>query len=284
MTGRRDLTTMEWIRTAVERVSRGSGRLCWLIARRITSKGAARARAWGSGITSWLSEATGPAWLLRLALLVGAAAVARKILLAFGRSLGHAHAPEGLMWALALVWLIAAYRLGRPDWQPPVEPEPEPETEQPPAETEEETAEADDGPETSAEKVPRPFEPSLSDLRIALARVGTPHAHLAVLAAEIGTTPERVREALEKWGVPVEPVRMRGRGSSTGVKGGGGIHPALALRPEDAAVVAAGQSANNDNNNAEDGAPEKGLRVERIGQSGAIIRDPAETASRRHAV
>ncbi|MEU8723534.1 hypothetical protein [Streptomyces antimycoticus] len=283
MTGRRDLTTMEWIRAAAQRISRGSGRLCWLIARRVTSRGAARARIWWSGITGWLAEASGLAWLLRLALLAGAAAIARKILLAIGRNVGHAHAPEGLMWVLAVVWLIAAYRIGRPDWQPPAEPESE--TEQAPAEAEEETAEADDEPDAGAEQVPAgPFEPSLSDLRIALARAGTPHAHLAVLAADIGTSPERVREALEKWGVPIEAVRMQGRGTSTGVKGGAAVHPALALRPEDAAVVAAGQPTNNDNNNAEDDAPEKGLRVERIGQAGTIIRDPAETARRREAV
>lgn len=281
MTRRRDLTTMEWIRAAAQRISRGSGRLCWLIARRVTSRGAARARAWWAGVTGWLAEAAGLAWLLRLVLLIGAGLIARKVLLNVGRSIGHAHAPEGLMWVLALVWLITAYRIGHPDWQPPAEPKPEPE----PAEAEEETAEDDDEPDAGAEHVPAgPWEPALPHLRIALARVGTPHAHLAVLAADLGTTPERVREALEKWGIPIEAVRMQGRGTSTGVKGGGAVHPALVLRPEDEAVVAAGQPRNNDNNNAQDRPAEKGLRVERIGQAGTIIRDPAETARRREAV
>ncbi|MEE4598239.1 hypothetical protein V2J94_41460 [Streptomyces sp. DSM 41524] len=281
---RRDLTTMEWIRAAAQRISVGSGRLCWLIARRVTSRGAARARAWWTGVKGWLAEAVGLAWLLRLGLLIGAALIARKALLAIGRSLGNAHAPEGLMWVLAVVWLIAAYRVGHPEWQTPAEPEPGTESEQAPAEAEEETAEDDDEPEAGAEQASAgPWEPALPHLRIALARVGTPHAHLAVLAADLGTTPERVREALEKWGIPIEAVRMQGRGTSTGVKGGGAVHPALVLRPEDEAVVAAGQPRNN-NNNAQDRPAEKGLRVERIGQSGAIIRDPAEAVSRRHAV
>ncbi|WP_432010173.1 hypothetical protein [Streptomyces cucumeris] len=283
---RRDLTTGQWLRTAAQRISIGSGRLCTLIARRVIGRGAEHARAWWAGATGWLSAASGLAWLLRLGLLAGAILIARKVLLAVGRSIGHAHAPEGLMWVLAIVWLIAAYRIGRPDWQPPAEPEPE---------TEKETAQGGEAPRATEEQPEPPAEtveqapaapplPILPDLRIALARVGTPHAHLAPLAEEIGTTPERVRAALDKWAIPVEPVRMRGRGSSTGVKGGADVHPALALRPDDAAVVAAGQPANNNDNNAEDRTPEKGVRVERIGQSGAIIRDPAETVARRHTV
>ncbi|MFF4479463.1 hypothetical protein ACFY1A_20925 [Streptomyces sp. NPDC001520] len=287
MTGRRDLTTMEWIRAAAERISRGSCRLCWLIARRVTSKGAEKFSTWWESVTKWLGEVSGLAWLLRLGVLVGAGLIARAVLLAVGRSVGNAHAPEGLMWVATLAWIAAAYRIGRPDWAPKPEPEKPaaPAEEAETAEDGEEPGSGEEQPEAGAEQVPAgPFEPSLPDLRIALGRAGTPHAHLAVLAADIGTTPERVREALEKWGVPVEPVRMRGRGSSTGVKGGAAVHPALAMRPEDAAVVAAGQLTNNDNNNTEDDTTETELRVERIGQSGAIIRDPAETAHRRHAV
>ena len=50
--------------------------------------------------------------------------------------------------------------------------------------------------------------------------------------------------------VPVEPVRMQGRGTSTGVKGGPAAHQAIAPRPEDVAVVGAGQPGNNNSNNA----------------------------------
>ncbi|MBL1100130.1 hypothetical protein [Streptomyces coffeae] len=168
-----------------------------------------------------------------------------------------------LMWPGAVWFLLAAWCAAAPG-----------------AEGEE----GDEEPGASVEQAPAgPPLPILPDLRIALTRVGTPHAHLAVLAEEIGTTSERVREVLEKWEIPIEAVRMRGRGSSTGVKGGPAVHPTLALRPEDAAVVAAGQPA-NDNNNAEGRPAEERVRVEPIGQSGFVVRDPAEAARRRSKV
>lgn len=279
----RDPTTGQWLRVAVQRISCGSGRLCWLIARRITSRGAERARSWWSGIAAWLAEASGLAWLLRLGSLVGAALIVRKILLDVGRSIGHAHAPEGIMWVLTAAWVIPAYRIGHPDWQPrPRQPKSETaaEAEEETAEDGEEPGSGEEQPKTAAEQPPAgPLLPALPDLRIALARVGTPHAHLAVLAAELGTTPERVREALEKWRVPIEAVRMQGRGTSTGVKGGPAVHPALAPRPDDAAVVVAGQPANNNDNNTDDGPI-----VERPVEGMTIIRDPAERARRRHTV
>jgi hypothetical protein len=121
--------------------------------------------------------------------------------------------------------------------------------------------------------------PTFHELCESLARVGTPHAHIAVLAHDLGTTPERVREALDACGVQVEAVRMQGRGSSTGVKGDALPTP----RPTLGGVVGAGQHANNDNNNSPGADPEKGLRVERIGQAGAIVHDPAESV-RHHQV
>ncbi|TMU98083.1 hypothetical protein [Streptomyces sp. DASNCL29] len=281
MTRRRDLTTMEWIRAAAQRISCGSGRLCWLIARRITSRGAARARAWWAGVTGWLAEAAGLAWLLRLGLLIGAGLIARKLLLNVGRSIGNAHAPEGLMWVLALVWLITSYRIGRPDWQPPAEPEPE--TEQVPAEeTEKRDEDAEDEP--AAEPPARPAPPTLAQLRAAVAEIGTPHAHVAVLAEHLGTTADLVREGLVVAGIPVDAVRMKGRGSSTGVRAEDLPPPSGSSSAAPEGVVGTGQSANNDNNNAPTDPAEKGLRVERIGQSGMVMRDPAETVSRRHAV
>lgn len=121
--------------------------------------------------------------------------------------------------------------------------------------------------------------PTFHELCESLARVGTPHAHVAVLAHDLGTTPERVREALNACGVRVEAVRMQGRGSSTGVKG-----DALpALRPSPGGVVGAGQPANNDNNNADSPSPEEGVRVEPIGLSGTVTYHPAD-AVRRHRV
>lgn len=119
--------------------------------------------------------------------------------------------------------------------------------------------------------------PTFHELCESLARVGTPHAHIAVLAHDLGTTPERVREALDACGVQVEAVRMQGRGSSTGVKGDALPSP----RPAPGGVVAAGQPANNDNNNAPPAEPEKGFRVEAIGQGGTVVHDPSDV-TRHH--
>ena len=56
-----------------------------------------------------------------------------------------------------------------------------------------------DEPEPHVQLAPAgPLLPNIADLRVSLTRVGTPHAHVAVLAADIGTTPERVREPLDK--------------------------------------------------------------------------------------
>jgi hypothetical protein len=121
--------------------------------------------------------------------------------------------------------------------------------------------------------------PTFHELCESLARVGTPHAHIAVLAHDLGTTPERVREALDACGVQVEAVRMQGRGSSTGVKGDALPTPRSTL----GGVVGAGQPANNDNDNASATTPEKGLRVEAIGQAGTVIHNPAD-AVRHHEI
>lgn len=102
----------------------------------------------------------------------------------------------------------------------------------------------EDGEEPApAAEQPPPL--ALQEVREAVSRVGTPHAHLAVLAEALGTTAERVREVLAEHHIPVEPVRMRGRGTSTGVKAGHFPAPAAAPGP----VVAAGQPANNNSNN-----------------------------------
>lgn len=288
---RRTLTTAVWCRVAVRRINRGTGRLFWHLAGRITRKGKAKGTSWWEGITGWLGEASGLAWLLRLGLLIGVAALARNILTAVAIAVLHrADAARWVMWPASIVWIIAAYRAGRIGWKPKPEKSakgdgPAEETvaqEQPDDEPSEDPDIAEDNGGAERETAPpapaAPPLPSLPDLRIALARVGTPHAHLAVLAADIGTTPERVREALEKWAIPIEAVRMQGRGTSTGVKGGPAVHPSLALRPEDAAVVAAGQPANNNDNNADE------PYVERPVEGMLIIRHPAETASRRHTV
>ncbi|MEU8968135.1 hypothetical protein AB0D11_02470 [Streptomyces monashensis] len=240
-------STAQWLRTAVDRIAVGSGRLAMDSARnsvRRARRSYGRARGWVGDSKSTFDK------VLRLAILLGAAALLRKIgtklgVWAYGRI--ESGAWWWLLWAAAITWTIAAYRAGRDGWAPkhlPAPPEPA---------AEEPMEEQFDGEETepAVEQAPAgPLLPNISDLRVSLARVGTPHAHVAVLAADIGTAPERVREALDKWMVPVEPVRMQGRGTSTGVKGGPAAHPAIAPRPEDVAVVAAGQPGNNNSNNA----------------------------------
>jgi hypothetical protein len=242
-------TTMQWIRTAAQRISRGSGRLTILIARRITVRGAARLRAWGSGISGWLGQASGGEWLLRLCCLIVLGLVARRVLQGVSDGLlGTVDAvATRLMWPASIVWVIVAYRIGREDWRPRSERK-EPDSE--PAATEVDDEDDDGGDEQfvhAVEDQPAgPPLPTREQLAESLARVGTPHAHIAALADDLSTTPEQVRAALDQYGVPVEPVRMRGRGSSTGIKGGSLPTPA---RPH-GGVVAAGQPANNNDNNS----------------------------------
>lgn len=238
-------TTMQWIRTAAQRISRGTGRLTLLIARRITVRGAARLRAWGSGITGWLGQASGLERLFRLTCLIVLGLVARRALLGvYDGVLGAADTVVSrLMWPASIVWVTLAYRIGREDWRPRSERnEPEPEPADPDGEDDDQ-----EQPEPAV-KDPQdgPLLPTREQLAESLALVGTPHAHIAALADDLGTTAEQVRAALDRLGVPVEPVRMRGRGSSTGIKGGS--LPSAA--PPHGGVVAAGQPANNDNNNS----------------------------------
>lgn len=266
------MTTAQWLRAAAARISRGSGRLCTLIARRITGKGLAKGRSWWAGITGWLGEASGLAWILRLALLLLGALVLRKILTAIALGIGHrADSARLLLWPLLIAWIIAAYRVGHPDWEPKPEPTPESPSKQPADEEDDDQAEPDkdESPvEPEPELPPPPLLPNIEDLRIAMAEVGTPHAHITALAEQIGTTPDRVREALAKWHIPIEPVRMKGRGSSTGVKGDPFPTPLPDQELPSESVVAAGQTANNDNNN--------GPTVDRS-EWGITITDPADT-------
>lgn len=236
-------TTVQWLRTAATRVSVGSARLAAHLAVGMARRGL---KEWRRA-TGWLGEGQGIGWLLRLAVLIGVAAILRKLGMSVLAALyGHVAAGGApwLMWGAAAVWLIAAYRCGRDDWQPKQRPKPAPEQ---PVEQQLADDADEEQPEPAVEQAPTgPPLPSLADLRLSLAKVGTPHAHLAVIAADLGTTADRVREALAEWSIPVEAVRMQGRGTSTGVKGG--THPALEPTPDD--VVAAGQLSNNNSNNA----------------------------------
>jgi hypothetical protein len=258
-------TTRQWLRDAAQRVSRGSERLTLLLARRITGRGAERLRAWGSGVRAWLGAVSGFEWLLRAGCLVAAALVARKALLAVAGGIADRadEVVSGLMWPASIVWVVVAYRIGREDWRPRDEEPAEPGA----AGEGDDQAQADGTVEQAAPAGP-PL-PTLQQLAESLARVGTPHAHIAVMAEDLGATPQAVRAALDRCGVPVEPVRMRGRGSSTGIKAGSLPTP----RPTPDGVVAAGQPANNDNNNA---------RALQTRQGVLIITDDADNPYRHH--
>lgn len=263
-------TTVQWLRSAVDRVAVGSSRLA---AHRVarTAQGlrrtVQRARA-------WVGEASGFDKALRLVLLAGAVLIVRKV----GTRLGgwaYARVESGawwwLLWLLAVVWLVAAYRAGRDDWEPTQA------AADPDEEAQDNAAGApDEEPPVELEKSQLP---TFQQLCASLAKVGTPHAHIAVLAQDLGATPERVRWALDRCDVTVEPVRMRGRGVSTGIKSDALPAP---VAPSDG-VVGAGQPANNDNNNTDDDEPEEGVRVRRTDHGMTIIYDLADSVRHQKA-
>ncbi|MEU3962907.1 hypothetical protein AB0F42_24395 [Streptomyces buecherae] len=219
---------------AADRLTTGSTRLAAHLATR-ASTWCRRSRR--TDLEGWRA-ALGPA--IRTAVLAGAGYAALRLL----------RARPVLMWVAAGAWAVAAWRVGHPDWQP-----------------QEMGEQADEeGEEVADPDAPIP----LTDLADALSRVGTPHAHLAALAAHLDATPARVRASLRAHGVPVETVRMRGAGASTGIK-------ATAM----GAVVAAGQASNNNTNNTPAATSESGLRVDPIGQCGAVLHQGAGT---RHTV
>ncbi|MFE4691244.1 hypothetical protein ACFRH6_14440 [Streptomyces sp. NPDC056749] len=253
-----DQTTAQWLRAAVDRIAMGSSRICLVCARQLAQKLWAKGRAWKQGISGWLGEASGLNWAFRVALLVGGALIIRKlaggILVGLG-GLTQVPAARWLLWPAATVWIITSYRIGHPNWTPKTTTPADDSTEPEQGEGQQ-NAEAEQTTATPDAPLPSPL-----DVCGAVWRVGTPHAHLAVLAEELDTTTDRVREVLATKGIPIEPVRMRGRGSSTGVKASHFPTPAA---PSDG-VVAAGQPTNNDNNN---------VRVERHANGAHITVTP----------
>jgi hypothetical protein len=267
-------TSIEWLRAAVGRVAVGSERLAVHYARRL----AARARAWYARVRDWLNSSTGLGWWAKAALLALALILLRKIVTGMAAAM-YRRIESGtwswMLWPAVIIWLIAAYRAGRPGWTPKTpaaaaaeEPEPQ---------DDEQTNVASD---TAEQQPAQPRVPTGHALAAAVRAIGTPHAHIAALAEHLHTTAERVREGCAAAGIPVGDVRMRGRGASTGVRGD--ALPALLDRAP-SGVVGAGEPANNDNNNTSAAPLEKGLRVEYIGQAGAIVRHPAD-AVRHHEV
>jgi hypothetical protein len=254
-------TTVQWLRRAVDRISIGSGRR----ATQITAA-ALRAvrRTWGAG-KGWLEEATGIiSWVLRAALLLLAALIARKVVTAVASGLyeriTHGGAPW-LLWSAALAWTIAAYRAGAEGWTPKRDDE----------DTSTTVSEDEGGGE--------PEDPHAGfriELALALHAVGSPHAHISALAEYLGAPANRVRAALTEVGIPISGgVRMRGRpvAVSPGVK----RQDFPPLPPTGREDTPGGPlTSNNNSNNSADEGPREGLRVERT-HGGITIYDLADT-------
>lgn len=240
-------STVQWVREAARRISRGSSRLVWLLGRRISRRGVAHARRMWRGILAWLGEASGFDWLLRAAILVVAGLLAKH----FAPGVGHLalrilEAASGYMWALAVVWTIAAYRLGADDWTPPADDQ-----------DDEQQTEAATAAAVGAQPVPageRPL-PTREQLAVALHEIGAPHAQFVPLAERLGVDTARVREACRAAGIPTrDGVRMKGRSSAAGVaRPDFPPLPSPTEDPSSASLLGAATSNNNDNNAATSG-------------------------------
>ncbi|MFF9215604.1 hypothetical protein [Streptomyces viridosporus] len=266
-------STMQWIRQAAQRLSTGSVRL----ALHLTAQAIDRGRRIWRGAAGWLGEGTGFGWWLRLAVLLAAAALLRKIVTAIAVSVYlrvESGAAPVLAWGAAGIWVVAAYRCGRDDWEPSA-PKQLAGGEQLPADVATET-------EPAAEEVPAgPLPVSPVALIAAVRDIGTPHAQLKPIADHLGTTTDAVRAAAAGLGWPVKDVRMAGRSASAGLRWDEAPTPP----PTDPspAVVGAGQPADdNDDDTGEEG-PREGIDVRRT-NGGLIIYDLADTHRRRGTV
>jgi len=218
-----DQTTAQWLRAATNRIATGSTRICLICARQAAMKTAAKGRSAATAVKGWLGESEGIAWLVKVGMLVVGGLILRKLLLGLLgglATLAHSDSWRWLLWPAAMGWIIAAYRIGHPDWTPPTDSEKaeQPETPEEPAQPETEDPPAEE-PESGA-TVTFLKEPPLPS-----------HEDLTALS------------------VPVEPVRMKGRGSSTGVRADRFPAPSPASEDPLEDVVAAGQEANNNDNN-----------------------------------
>ncbi|WP_030569634.1 hypothetical protein [Streptomyces aureocirculatus] len=272
-----DPTTRQWLRTAAVRVHTGSSRLVLHAARRAI----ARARALYTPARAWLSRSSGLKWCAKVALLIAAAAITRKIGTVI---LGGAYrqiasgAWWGLLWTAAIVWVIAAYRVGHPGWKPkqPVTPEAGAK-----AEGQAEDTDAQEKTEAPPAQPHGPLPVSPVGLVAAVRDIGTPNAQLVPLAAHLGTTTDAVRAAAATLGWPVKDVRMEGRSASAGLRWDEAPTPPP-LAPSSTGVAAGHAADDNDDDNPEEGG-RKGTRVRHIGQGGRVVTDPAETV-RHHKI
>ncbi|MEU7399996.1 hypothetical protein [Streptomyces sp. NPDC044948] len=266
-------STMQWIRQAGQRIATGSGRLATHLASRTLHLGS---RAWQRS-TGWLGEASGLGWLLRLAVLIGAAAILRKVATALAAGVYvrvEAGAAPWLMWGAAGLWVVAAYRCGRDDWKPKG-----PVAEQQGGEQMETDGQVQEPAESPAPAAPRRVSPVA--LIATVRDIGTPHAQLKPIAEHLGTTTDAVRAAAVGMGWPVKDVRMAGRSASAGLRWD--ECPSPDQVDSSPGVVGAGERADdNDDDTGGEGARE-GIDVRRT-NGGLIIYDLADRHRRRGVV
>ena len=271
-------TTAQWLRTAVHRVAVGSQRRSLYLATWTIYRG----RALWRRAHGWLAEGEGVGWWLRVAVLLGVAALLRKIVTAVGLGIYHRIEHGGapwLMWGGAAWWIVSAYRAGADGWKPkrpaiPVKAVPEVEE----AAAARAGGTAAETPMPSPAPAPGPPPVSAVELIAAVRDVGTPHAQLKPLAEYLRTTTDEVRAAAQRMAWAVKDVRMQGRSASAGLRWDEVPSPPEVESLPD--VVGAGQPASDDNDDMAEEGREEGFDVRRT-DGGLIIYDRADRYRRR---
>ncbi|MFE1349834.1 hypothetical protein [Streptomyces sp. NPDC058757] len=219
-------TSTQWLRAAAARITLGSG----VLARERTRRLVGWVRSVWRRTMGWLGEASGIAWAVRLAVLLAAAWVLRKIGVALAAAvLRRLESSPWLMWPAVALWLIAAWRAADPKRRGPA-----------PA------AAAEPVPEEGPAAGLTPDE--IRALLIAAFKLD-PQVHVTVLAERLTEATGRpwsaadVRAAVGAAGGRVDTgVRMPGRSPSTGVRRASLPDPSPATPPPPVeGVVVAGQ-------------------------------------------
>ncbi|MEU2780553.1 hypothetical protein [Streptomyces sp. NPDC007110] len=238
-------TTIEWLRTAADRVSTGSGKLI--------ARTAGRLLRWAGTRLARLP------WWAQLGLAYAALLRGPGLLARLGDRLHDKVASgawSGLLTVSAVLWVAAAYRAGAT-----------------PADNQDAEPGSDlEAPQPATAPGPPPVSPAA--LVAAVRDVGTPHAQLKPLAEHLQVTTDAVRAAAAAMGWPVKDVRMQGRSASAGLR----WDEVPAPPPTDPSpdVVGAGQRADDNDDDTAGERPREGFRVERIGIGGRLVHDPAD--------
>lgn len=226
-------TSRAWIQAAARRLTLGSERL----AAHLTGRVVAWVRDTWARTMTWLSDATGIAWAVRLAVLLAAAWVLRKVSVSIAAAAARRIDNSAwLLWPALALWIVAAWRAGHPDWKPRPAP----------AAAEEPEPEVESGPVSLAKE--HPAGPLLEDVLNAAHLLRTPHVHLAAIDECLKAPQGSARRLLTEAGIPISDVRMQGRGTSTGIRDSD-LPPLPGPSSEGVGgAVGAVQDANNSNN------------------------------------